>query len=243
MSNWDGVICSPGVKTPATSEETLREWAAAGELVAMLEEGKEHGGVPPVKLSPGGNFLVGYIDSEERWISPGTFGGDGLQRVGPWPVVRNEDEAAILRGKVTQFLESITASTGDARRHLTTKADLVRALLLALCPGPESLRVVRPLASKLVPALYFLERIEHEDLEVVVGHYRAEEFEELARQSMQGCDLFAMSKPVAECLRDLAIASTDRNLAQLAKNALRKFPPTFLQADPDSDLAKAIRGV
>jgi len=145
--------------------------------------------------------------------------------------------------KVTQFLESITASTGDARRHLTTKADLVRALLLALCPGPESLRVVRPLASKLVPALYFLERIEHEDLEVVVGHYRAEEFEELARQSMQGCDLFAMSKPVAECLRDLAIASTDRNLAQLAKNALRKFPPTFLQADPDSDLAKAIRGV
>ncbi len=212
--------------------------------MAMLEEGKEHGGVPPVKLSPGGNFLVGYIDSEERWISPGTFGGDGLQRVGPWPVVRNEDEAAILRGKVTQFLESITASTGDARRHLTNQGRPSGGHCCWPCvQGPESLRVVGPLSSKLVPALYFLERIEHEDREVVVGHYRAEEFEELARQSMQGCDLFAMSKPVAECLRDLAIASTDRNLAQLAKNALRKFPPTFLQADPDSDLAKAIRGV
>ncbi len=222
MSHWDGVVCTPNVKVPGAGDEAVRELAAAGELVALLQKGREHGGAPPARLSPGGNFLVGFIRSEERWFSPGKFGGDGLRHVGPWRMVRNEAEAATLRGEVKRFLDSIAQSSGDARRQLSTKADLVRALLIALCPGAESLDVVRPLSSTMVPPLYFLGRMEREDWEDVIGRFRGEEFAELVEQSVRRCVFQYMSQPVIESLQVFAASSRDRTLSQLVQMTLYK---------------------
>ena len=57
--------------------------------------------------------------------------------------VQREEEAIFLRKRVAGFINDVESrSMSPERRHLETKSDLLRALLLVLCPGSESLRAV-----------------------------------------------------------------------------------------------------
>src|SRR5262249_36541151 len=137
LTHWSGVACAPAVPEVAAAAPPADCVTAAGDFVRKLERSVSRGtasGPPPgLVLRPGGNFLLGFLRSDERWFAPGKAGTESLSAVGPWPVVRREEEAIYLRRCVASFIREIEAvSSRPARLQLATKADLLRALLLVL---------------------------------------------------------------------------------------------------------------
>jgi hypothetical protein len=239
LSNWDAVVCPPSVKVAASSPIAFESNAAA-DLVKMLRQGLEHGGSLPVPLSSGGRYLLGFLDSPERWIAPGKPGTESLRDLGPWPIVRNESEASALRGRVSEFITHLAQDLikENARRQLETKADLLRALLLVLCPGKESLETVELPTTKLVPPLYFIGRIEQRDWEDLVGSYEQTDFQALASHSLKDCELASMAQPVLDWLLMQVEGNREGLLAQYALRALRLYAPKALSANRGSDPAQ-----
>jgi hypothetical protein len=124
--------------------------------------------------------------------------------VGPWPVVQREEEAIFLRQCVASFIQEIESAAETAgRRQLSTKADLLRALLLVLCPGGESLQVVSLPSTRRVPSLLFAGRIEVQDWQAM-AQYTAAEFQRLVDQSLRETTLPSLVKEVAAWLEDCA---------------------------------------
>ncbi len=205
LGHWSAVVCGPLVVAPDTPVPEGFRGHAAG-LVQMLKRSMSDGGRggPALDLSPGGSFLLGFLQSEERWFVPGERGGNSIKQVGPWPVVRHPGEAEMLRESVAKFAAEVASMPNSpARRQLTTKADLLRALLLVLCPGSESLNAVPRPFTNFVPPLYFASRIEAQDWSEF-ARYTAAQFEELAVQSLRHTLVHPMVEEVASWLRACA---------------------------------------
>jgi hypothetical protein len=193
LAHWSGVACPSSVTTSEVAPASDKYRTMAADFVRKLERSvsRGEGHATPLNLSAGGNFLLGFLESPELWFAPGRAGKESLASVGPWPVVHREEEAIFLRHKVKDFIADVESmAMGTERRHLATKADLLRALLLALCPGSDSLDAVS-MPSMFVPALLFASRIEVQDWETL-GTYSAVEFQMLARQSLQALPSLAV---------------------------------------------------
>jgi hypothetical protein len=239
LRNWDAVVCPPGVRVPEISiDQNFR--LAASETVGILRKGLEHGGALPVSFSDGAKYLLGFLESDERWIRPGKLGAETLRELPTWHLVRNPNEATMLRARVQEFLDKVEQFSGNppARMHLKSKADLVRALLLVLCPGEESLYLAGVPTTGLVPSLFFISRIVSSDCDELASHYSEEDFYSLALQSLRECKLQYMFQPVLDWLTAQAQGDSESLLAQRAQGVLRKYAATNSWAAPDSDPAR-----
>jgi hypothetical protein len=220
LAQWSGIVCPPGVEV-ADPIQPATQFAAEGvRLADMLKGGLRQTSVA-VELSPGGKFLLAFLESAERWFVPGELGAKSLSQVGPWPVVRSETESSMLRERVASFiadLERLPAHSPE-RRHLATKADLLRALLLVLCPGVETLRAVSLPATRAIPALLFACRVEIQDWPEM-ARYSASEFESLCTQSMD-CFLVTMVREIRNWLLECAQGEHGIPIQQYAVRALR----------------------
>lgn len=226
LSHWSAIACPPDVSAPEVAPP--REFRAeAAAMVRLLERGRAASPTPleprEIQLSDGGSFLIDFLESPERWIAPGERGSWSLTKVGPWRVVRHEDEADLLRDRVRRFAAEIDAMPDSpAKKHLATKVDLLRAMLLVLCPGTESIEAAGLPATGRVPALYFAGRIESPDWPEL-GRYSAQEFATLARHSLEQTVLPAMVRPVAQWLEVCAGREESGKLGGYARMALRHF--------------------
>ena len=219
LANWSGIVCPPGVEV-ADPVPALPEFVAEGERLAGILAGGLRK-TSALELSPGGRFLIQYLESDERWFVPGEPGGKSLALAGPWPAVTSEAERILLRGRVASFAADVAGlgATSARARQLATKADLLRALLLVLCPGPESLRSVDLPSTKAIPALLFAGRIEIQDWHQM-ARYSASEFMSLCSQSMD-CYVASLVREVENWLWDCAREQVDP-IGKYALQALRE---------------------
>ena len=227
LAHWSGVACPPDAPMNETAAVSERHRSTAEDFVSQLERSVTKGMAPPTPsdLSNGGKFLVSFIDSTEPWFAPGTIGKQGLPLVGPWPVVQRSDEAIYLRQKVKSFIADVQSRPmSPDRRQLAIKANLLRALLLVLCPGSESLKVAAMPAPFVVPDLLFAGRIEVQDWQAM-SQYTPAEFQRLVDQSLAGFPLLAMEVTgwLEACANSLDTGQTQ----QYARTALNSTVPAY----------------
>jgi hypothetical protein len=225
FARWDEVVCTldSAVMAPTVSGNP----GDARHLVEVLKGAQANGGHFPAPPSPGTLFLEGFLKSDGRWVAPGTLGTQALQALGPWPTVKRPREAADLRNLVASFLDHLRhlherGCNADQLRHMATKYDLLQALLIVLCPGPETYKTFLDDRgrSNLVPALYFLSRIEPEDRDDLAARYTHEQFRDLAAASLNGSEI---PQPLTRGVRDfLEQARSDPSslMARYAADAL-----------------------
>jgi hypothetical protein len=109
----------------------------------------------------------------------------------------------------------------DEFHHKATKLELLQALLVVLCPGPETYRIFDQNQSHYVPALYFIGRIEPEDWEDFAGRYTLEQFLDLAHHSLHAARIPALSEAVWDFLEDQRTRDQSSLMARYAGGALR----------------------
>jgi hypothetical protein len=231
LSHWSGVVCPPSLRPPETPSPAEEFMTKADELVRKLERSiSKSRAFPREELSPGGRFLVTFLESPERWVAPGRAGAESLSVVGPWPVVKEDEEAIYLRQVVRKFIQEVHAhsSSDHQRRHLETKADLLRALLLAVCPGSDSLQAVSLPSSGCVPALLFAGRIETADWPTLAQFPEAD-FQRLAQQSLHCQTVPPLVREVTKWLEDCAKRSDSGRTQTYARQALASSDVSLLQ--------------
>jgi hypothetical protein len=222
LAHWRAVAHPPAMKLGDDAPIADGYRSAAAELVRKLERSylrNSNASAPPVvPLSKSGEWLRGFLESEERWLAPGCPGKLSLRQVGPLAAVQDEEEAEFLRAKVQAFVSGVQSQPGgDERRHLETKADLLKALLIALCPGPKSLKAVS-VPSGGIPALLFASRIESRDWSLF-AQYAEAGFQELAAQSLHEAVIPDFRKEVATWLEEVA-TSPECGVQAYARQAL-----------------------
>jgi hypothetical protein len=225
LTHWSGIACPPNAPAiePAAGADRYRTIAA--DFVRKLERSVSQSTtqVAPPDLSAGGSFLLGFMQSPEPWFAPGKLGKQSLAGVGPWPVVHREDEALFLRQKVRAFIADVESRPeSPEKRHLATKADQLRALLLVLCPGSESLEAVALPTSIFVPALLFAGRIEVQDWQAL-SQYTAAEFQKLVDQSLRA--LPSLAAEVTVWLENCANRLDTGRTQIYARTALQSVVP------------------
>jgi len=228
LAHWKAVACPPATKLGDGPPVAETHRAAAAEFVRKLERSispNSHAFAPPVgSMSRSGQWLREFLESEERWLVPGCPGKMSLRHVGPLSAVDDAEEAIFLRDQVRSFVSRVEARpNGDEKRHLETKADLLKALLLALCPGSDSLKAVS-VPSGRIPALLFAPRIEARDWGLF-AQYTEADFQDLASQSLHGDVIPAFHNEVVIWLEEVAARPECGKAQAYARQALIANPP------------------